>query len=455
MHTHNRRNFVKAAATGAIAAGLYTSLSLGQNASRKKPNVVLLFIDDLGFGDIACFGNPRIPTPHIDSLATRGAKCTMSYITNPPCSPSRCSLMTGMYAQRFGKSGMARGLPIPGDHPTMGEFMCDAGYVTGQVGKWDIGSNNQGPHQRGFMEVARNAPGNQYDREREDGSYVYLTDLDGDYMAEFVDRNAPRSTNSGQAKPFFLYFSPFAVHSNVVNTPQHYRDRIPSGNGTAYEGAVVAVDDAIGKLLAMLRKHDIEDDTLILFTGDNGANRAHGGSSEPYRGGKGKDTQQEGWVHTPTIVTWPNAIPAGVSFDGKMGTIDFYATVAAAAGKALPERCDGKDLVPYLQGKKKGDVHEYIYWHNADPTDEPRRNLYAVRWKDWRMIKHPDGWHLYDLKKDPKETKNQATNNPEVVGNLLKRYNAFVETLPPLKPSADYTGGGQVPKGWGWEIGEG
>ena len=96
----------------------------------------------------------------------------MPYITNPPCSPSRCCLMTGMYAQRFGKSGMARGLPIPDDHPTLAEFMRDAGYVTGQVGKWDIGSNRQGPHQRGFMEVARNAPGAQYDREREDGSYV-------------------------------------------------------------------------------------------------------------------------------------------------------------------------------------------------------------------------------------------------------------------------------------------
>ena len=105
--------------------------------------------------------------------------------------------------------------------------------------------------------------------------------------------------------PFFLYFSPFAIHSNVKNTPQHYRDRIPGGDGTAYEGAVVAVDDAVGKLLEQLKKHGIEENTLILFTGDNGANIDHGGSSEPYRGGKGKHTQMEGWGHTPTIVTWP------------------------------------------------------------------------------------------------------------------------------------------------------
>jgi arylsulfatase A-like enzyme len=447
MHSYNRRDLTITAVTCAIVAGLCPSFSLGQEAIRKKPNVVILFIDDLGFGDLGCFGNERIPTPNIDSLAAQGVRCTMSYITNPPCSPSRCSLMTGMYAQRFGKSGMARGLPIPDDHPTMAEFMRDAGYVTGQVGKWDIGSAGQGPHQRGFMEVARNAPGFQYNREREDGSPVYLTDLDGDYMAEFVDRNAEH--------PFFLYFSPFAVHSKVKDTPQHYRDRVPAGDGTAYEGAVVAVDDAVGKLLAMLKKHNLEKDTLILFTGDNGANIQEGGSSAPYRGGKGPYTQMEGWVHTPTIVSWPGTVPVAVAFDGMMGTFDFYATMAAAAGKPLPERCDGKDLVPYLKGDMQVDVHEYIFWHNADPTDEPRRNLYAVRWKDWRLIKYPDSWRLFDLVKDPKETNDLADELPAVAANMREHYDAFVATLPPLKPSADYRGGGQVPKGWGWEISSG
>jgi arylsulfatase A-like enzyme len=447
MQDSTRRDFVKTAVTGAIAVGLYPSMSLGQEIAKKKPNVVILFIDDLGFGDVGCFGNQRIPTPHIDSLAKEGARCTMSYITNPPCSPSRCSLITGMYAQRFGKSGMARGLPIPEEHPTMGEFMRDAGYVTGQIGKWDIGSNEQGPHRRGFMEVAKSAPGESYNRKREDGSYVYLTDLDGDYMAEFVERNAK--------KPFFLYFSPLAVHSNVKDTPQQYRDRIPGGKGTAYEGAVLAVDDAVGKLLSMLKKHDLEEDTLIFFTGDNGANRGHGGSSEPYRGGKGPDTQQEGWVHTPTIITWPGTIPAGVTYEGMTATIDFYATMAAAIGTALPKLCEGKNLLPYLKGDKQGDAHEYIFWHNADPTDEPRRNLYAVRWKDWRLVKSPDGWHLFDLRKDPKEMKDLAARYPEVVANMRKQYEAFVATLPPVKPSADYTGGGQVPKGWGWFKGNG
>ncbi|MEM7601432.1 MAG: sulfatase-like hydrolase/transferase [Verrucomicrobiota bacterium] len=444
MHTTLRSCAQRVTVLTAVALGVFLAT---QAEEAEKPNIVILFIDDLGFGDIGCFGNERIPTPHIDSLAAQGAKCTMSYITNPPCCPSRCSLITGMYAQRFGKSGMSRGLPIPEDHPTMAEFMREAGYVTGQIGKWDIGAEGQGPHERGFMEVARNAPGNQYDRELEDGTPIYLTDLDGDYMAEFVERNAE--------KPFFLYFSPFAVHSNVKNTPQQYRDRIPGGDGTAYEGAVVAVDDAVGKLLEKLEQHDIEDNTLIFFTGDNGANIDHGGSSGKYRGGKGSYTQMEGWVHTPTIITWPKVIPAGATFDGIMATFDFYATIAAAIEQPLPERNDGKNLVPFLTGEKTGDVHEYLFWHNADPTDAPRRNLYAVRWKDWRYIKYPDGWKLFDLEKDPQELSDVAASFPKVVTRLQKRYDAFVETLPPLKPSANYNGGGQVPKGWGWELGDG
>ena len=280
---------------------------------------------------------------------------------------------------------------------------------------------------------------------------LYDDEKTGTYLTE----KAVDWITKNKENPFFLYFSPFAVHSNVKNTPQHYRDRIPGGNGTAYEGAVLAVDDAVGKLLTMLKKHKLEEDTLIFFTGDNGANRGHGGSSEPYRGGKGPDTQQEGWVHTPTIISWPGTIPAGVTYDGLTATIDFYATMAAAAGLAVPERCDGENLLPYLNGKKSGDAHEFIFWHNADPTDEPRRNLYAVRWKDWRMVKHPDGWHLYDLKKDPKEMKNVASKNAKVVDHMHDHYEEFVATLPPIKPSVDFKGGGQVPKGWGWAIGEG
>ncbi len=442
----------------ALAVSLIAALSSSQASVGRKPNVIILFIDDLGYGDIGCFGNPSIPTPHIDTLAEQGARLTMHYITNPPCSPSRCAVMTGMYAQRFHKFGMARGLPIPADHPTMGEFMRDAGYVTGQVGKWDLGSEGQGPHERGFMEVARWPLGtlrkDSYLCEKPDGSIVYRTDQDGDYMVEFVERN--------KDKPFFLYFSPFAIHGSFDGVPQAYKDRIredvTSDALRDYGGAVVAVDEAIGKLLAVLKKHQLDEHTLIFFTGDNGPGK--GGSSAPYAGGKsgGGGTQKEGWVHTPGIATWPGTIPAGTVYEGLSCTLDYYATAAAVAGVKAPERCDGKDLLPYLTGERKGDAHEFLYWYNADPKDASFHRLSAVRWKDWRIVQNQKtkAWQLFDIRQDPREMNDLAEGHADVVKAMAAKHETFVSTL----PSLDSIPGririwAKPPVGWGWIIGDG
>ncbi len=441
-----RRDFLKAMSATIATIGSLPEPAMSRTRVR-KPNVVILFIDDLGYGDLGSFGCRDIPAPHMDSLAANGIKCTNSYVTNPPCSPSRCCIMTGMYIQRFGKSGMARGLAIPSDHPTMAEFMRDAGYVTGMIGKWDIGSKEQGPLDRGFMEVARRAPSKKpFICLRRDGSEVFRTDLDGDYMAEFVERN--------RDKPFFLYFSPNAIHSPSGDTPAHYQNRSrATGKRKALAGALIAVDDAVGKLLAMLKKHNLEKDTVILLTGDNGPNLGEQGSAEPYRGGKGKGTQLEGWVHTPTIVSWPSGIPSGKTYEGLMCTMDFYATAAAVAGKELPKRCEGKNLLPYLRGEMTGDVHEELFWHNMDPQDAPRRNLRAMRWKQWRLIKYPDGWRLFDLKADPKETRDLAKIHADVTASMRKRYDAWTAELPPPDTSwnsHNNGGGGRMPQGWGW-----
>ena len=441
-----RRDFLKAISAGIATIGLRSAPAMSLTRSR-RPNVVILFIDDLGYGDLGSFGCRDIPTPHMDSLAANGVKCTNSYVTNPPCSPSRCCIMTGMYIQRFGKSGMARGLAIPSDHPTMAEFMRDAGYVTGMIGKWDIGSKEQGPLDRGFMEVARRSPSKKpFICLRRDGSEVFRTDLDGDYMAEFVERN--------KDKPFFLYFSPNAIHSPSGDTPARYQNRSKAtGKRKALAGALVAVDDAVGKLLAMLKKQKLEKDTIIFLTGDNGPNLGEQGSAEPYRGGKGQGTQLEGWVHTPTIISWPAGIPSGKTYEGLMCTMDFYATVAAVAGKELPKRCEGKNLLPYLRGETNGDAHEELYWHNVDPEDAPRRNLRAMRWKQWRLIKYPDGWRLFDLKADPKETRDLAKAHADVTASMQRRYDAWTAELPPPDTSWNDPGsggGGRMPQGWGW-----
>jgi arylsulfatase A-like enzyme len=436
---------------------LCTSLFAGDNMQNQeqpsnRPNVIILFIDDLGYGDVGSFGCPDIPTPHIDALATNGVMCTNSYITNPPCCPSRCSLITGMYAQRFGKSGMGRGIPIPEDQPTMGELMRDNGYVTGMIGKWDIGSNEQGPLQRGFMEVARRPKvrdGKPFLCYTENGAEAFLTDLDGDYMVEFVERHA----TNWKEKPFFLYFSPLAVHSPSRDTPMHYQNRstATSEKRKALAGAIIAVDDAIGKLSVTLKENGLEENTIILFTGDNGANPNEEGSSKPYRGGKnpGK-TIFEGWVHTPAIISWPGHLPKGKTYQGLMCTLDFYATVATVANIPLPEKCDGVNLIPYLKGKKNRDVHKELFWHHVDPTDLPHRNLEAMRWEQWRLVKYKDGWHLFDLKADPKEEQDLSGSYPKIVEKMKKQYDKWTATLPPLIEGKEYKGGGLVPKGYGW-----
>ncbi len=443
----DRRNFLK----GYAAVGLGGIVLSNRNIDVRiegKPNVIIIFIDDLAYGELGAFGCPDIPTPQMDSLAAKGVKCTNSYITNPPCSPSRCCLMTGMYTQRFGKYGMARGLPIPKDHPTMAEFMRDAGYVTGMIGKWDIGSSEQGPLDRGFNQVSRKPPivsGKRYIYIRQDGSEGFLTDLDGEYLVEFTENNSD--------KPFFLYYSPYAIHEPNSESPEHYRERsTATGERRALAGNLIALDDAVGRLLAALRKHDLERNTLILLTGDNGGSPTSNSRPDPYRGGKGAGTIYEGWVHTPTIISWPGHIPNGRTYEGIMCTMDFYATAAAVVARPLPKRCDGKDLLPYLRGEKTGDAHEELYWRNDDPKDAPRRHLKAMRWKQWRLVKYDDGWRLFDLKADPREEQDLAEEHSDVVSDMRKRYDAWVTTLPAVIPWAkgDGDGGGRTPHGYGW-----
>jgi hypothetical protein len=218
---------LKTMAGDAVLPGAF-GRELPLTARKRRPNVIALFIDDLAYGDIGAFGCPDIPTPHIDSLARDGVRCTNGYTICPVCSPSRTALMTGRYPQEFGVNGNTdRGASIPDDHPILAEFMRDAGYFTGMVGRWDIGSERQGPLDRGFMEVGRRSfiraekraspKGPTY--YQQDG--VYWTERQGNEMADFVTRH--------KNEPFFLYFCPLAIHSPVQEAPQKYLDRDGAG----------------------------------------------------------------------------------------------------------------------------------------------------------------------------------------------------------------------------------
>ena len=439
--------------------------------SRSLPNVVLIYIDDLGYGDIGCYGSTDIPTPNIDRLAAEGVRFTASYITNPPCCPSRCSLVMGQYAQRFGKYGMSRGLPIPEDRPTLARLLSDSGYVTGHIGKWDIGTKLQKPLQVGFTEVAKVPPKKKYTRQElarlpknsrdhftgkagkskyfcvnEAGETMWLTDYDGDSMVNFVERH--------KEEPFVLYWSPEAVHSPSIEAPERLMDRTQAtGKRRKLAGAIVSVDDQVGKLVRALKKHGLRKNTLVIFSSDNGANGSEGGSSTPYTGGKGRGTQKEGWVRVPTIFSMPGTLPEGKQYDGLIANFDFYSTIAALSGGPIPEHCDGVDLFPYLKGEKTGDGHEFLFWLNNEPGDAVRRHLIAVRWKDWRLYKHheKDAWQLFDLKSDPREERDLAAKNQDVVEQMAAKHAAWAKTLAPLGKIPKIRGRAPiVPTGHGW-----
>lgn len=422
---------------------------------QKPPNIILLFIDDLGYADTGPFGAKDIPTPNIDRLAKEGVVLTQTYVTNPPCCPSRVSLMMGMYGQKFGKYGMSRGLPIPKDKPTLAEFMRDNGYVTGQVGKWDIGDNAQGPSARGFMEVAELPPTVQGDKVRylvkdEKGKQVWLTDLDGDRLVEFVDRN--------KDKPFFMYWSPKAVHSPHANIPEELASRTTAPKKRReLGGGIVSVDDQVGKMLACLEKNGLRENTLIIFSSDNGANSSEGGSSAPYRGGKGGGTQQIGWTLSPTVISWPGVVPQGKRFAGLSCTLDFYATLAAVAGVDAPKHLDGVNLVPYLRGEKQGNPHEFLFWLNNEPDDAPRRHLVAVRWKQWRLYRQheTDPWQLFDIAKDPGEHKDVAKKFPEVVERMAAEHAEWKKSHAPAPKIVKVEAKSNPPTGHGWVISDG
>ena len=267
-------------------------------------------------------------------------------------------------------------------------------------------------------------------------------------MVEFIDRH--------KAEPFFLYWSPEAVHSSNAEVPERLISRTKAkGKRRKLAGAIVSVDDQVGKLLDVLEMHELRRNTLVIFTSDNGPNLGEGGSAKPYTGGKGQGTQKEGWVRVPTIFSMPGVLPERKTYDGLIANFDFYSTIASAVGGKIPEHCDGVDLIPHLTGEKTGGAHEYLFWLNNQPDDAPRRHLIAARWKDWRLYKKydKDPWQLFDLNADPKESRDVASAHPDVVERMATRHSEWAKTLAPLgKIPKIAAGRPAIPSGHGWAF---
>lgn len=449
---------------------LATLTSATLTAAAERPNIIILYVDDLARGDVGAFGCPDPGTENIDRLAERGVRMDNAFTHNAPCSPSRTALMMGMYTQRFGKFGLSRGVPIPDDKPTLAETLRDAGYMTGMIGheKWDIGRWDQGAMDRGFLESAKQPPRKK--SETGDGNaswYVdmhgdYLTEGEGDYAVDFISRHGKTE------QPFFLYYVPLAVHTPLHEVPQKYLDALYPGHEGRYSprqylrASLHVLDLQIGRIIDKLDEMGIAENTLVFFSSDNGGDPGAQARPDPFRGGKGgqnrANLQWEGNYRMPTIVSWPGTLPAGKTSRMMTSTIDFYSTAAALAKTPLPEHCEGVNLMPLLLGEQEPDADRILFWNTHGSE--------IARWKEWRIVKfgRNGAWRLYNIDADPGETTDLAAEHPEVLETLVARYDAWLaEMAEPAKPVAApaellaHTAQGRHarrPFGYGWMTAE-
>ena len=424
----------------------------------RKPNVVLIVADDLGYADLGCQGQSKdVRTPHIDSIANAGVRFTSGYVSGPVCSPTRAALMTGRYQQRFGFEQNPKGpteenvFGLPLDQVTLPQQLKKAGYATGMFGKWHLGhAKGMLPHERGFDEFfgfAGGAHGYFKNAQPQTGDNAiqrngtpvgeseYLTDAFTREAVSFVERN--------KDKPFFAYVPYNAPHS-PMQAPQKYLSRFPDDGKDpkrrAFLAMLSAVDDGVGQLLAKLREHKLEENTLVVFISDNGGPTLGNGSlNTPLRGRKGETL--EGGVRVPFLMQWKGRLPAGRVDDRVVIQFDLFPTILTLAGAEVPRDrvIDGKDLLPYLAEGNADVIHESIFWRFG-----PRRGTRAGNFKlQWNDDETP---RLYDLAKDVGETTDVTAANPQVAERMLADWRKWdAELMPPRWPGRLEGGPGRGP----------
>ncbi|MBL8175602.1 MAG: sulfatase-like hydrolase/transferase [Bryobacterales bacterium] len=424
-------------------------------AQTRKPNIVLLVADDLGFAEIGVQGCKDIPTPNIDSIAKSGVRFSHGYVTCPVCSPTRAGLLTGRYQQRFGHefnpgpaSQASDDFGLPLNEVTLADRLKSLGYATGMVGKWHLGYRPAYlPTRRGFDEFF-GFPGGAHsyldwkDRGREGNPVMrgaipveettYLTDAFAREAAAFIEKH--------KSRPFFLYMPFNAVHA-PLEVFQKYHDRFASiadSRRRTYAGMMSAMDDAIGRILSKLREHRIEDDTLVFFVADNGGPTLQTTSSNlPLRGYKGQ--VYEGGIHVPFLLQWKRHLPKGVVYEKPVIAIDIHPTAVAVAGGMPGAGLDGVNLIPYLTGQNRRAPHEALFWRFGPQ--------WAVRKGDWKLLASGQGTpELYNLGTDLAEKNDLAASLPDRVKELQAAYDDWNTKNIPAKWRTIRERGGQKKK---------
>ncbi len=393
----------------------------------KKPNIILINCDDLGYGDPGCYGSKINKTPYIDQLASEGTRFTDFYMASSICTPSRGAMLTGCYPKRIDFSEFDGKIVLfPGDgkglnptEKTIASIVKDAGYATKLVGKWHCGDQTEFlPTRYGFDEYYGLPYSNDMGIQKNDnrkGLPPLPLMINEEVLEEQPDQGSITERYLDQSiqfirknknNPFFLYLAHMYVH-----LPHYPLKRFADENPNPYAACVASLDWVTGVLMNELRKQDMEENTLIIFTSDNGSRNDYGPSNGELRGTKA--TSWEGGFRVPCIMRWPGTIPAGIVSDGICTSMDFLPTIAKFTGEKIPDDriIDGVDLSKYITGKGKTTGRDtFIYYF--------KKNIEAVRNGDWKLHikrKSDEVKELYNLRTDVGERINVYESHPEIV----------------------------------------
>lgn len=414
-----------------------------QSADARQPNVIVIVGDDMGYGDISIQGCKDVATPHIDSIAKKGVRCSNGYVSGPYCSPTRAGLLTGRYQTRFGhefnpgpidRNG-ENGLSL--DETTMADRFKKGGYATGMVGKSHLGYDPKfHPMKRGFDEYFGFLSGAHPYIPGKGAEILRGTERieENDYLTDAFGREAVAFIDSHKEKPFFLYLAFNAVHT-PLQAADNYLERFKdvSGNRKIYCAMMSAMDDNVGKVLEKLRDTKLEEDTLIFFISDNGGPAINASNNGPLNGHKA--TTWEGGIRVPWLVQWKGKLPAGSVYEQPVIQLDIQPTALAAAGIEFKDaKFDGVNLLPYLEGKNQQPPHEALFWRFGKQR--------AIRKGDWKLVEaaNSDGQKLFNLKQDIGEKTDLTAKHPEKAKELQAAWEEW------NKDNMPATWGGQVPK---------
>ena len=427
----DRRQFIE----GAVAATALTALPAVSLPQTRRPNVLFILADDLGYGDLSCFGRPDYTTHNLDRLAQQGLRFVNAYSASPVCTPTRCAFVTGRYPGRTSVGlqepllwkkelgDRVNALGLSPDHPSIASLLKKSGYETALIGKWHLGYLPKfGPNHHGFDQFFGILSGAADFFTHKDGygesdlyedlvpveRVGYITDLLTEHAVEFITRR--------RSRPFYLSLHYTAPHwpwegptdKHISPTLKKGYDGFTAGGSLrTYAAMVKSLDDGIGRVLRSLAKAKVDRDTLVIFTSDNGGERFS--YNWPFSGQKG--SLREGGIRVPAIVRWPGVTAAGRSSEQTVITMDWTATILAAA-KTKPDAnypLDGDDLLPVIKGERAA-YERSLFWRF--------RSQEAARIGKWKYLNSGEREYLFDLSVDEKEQADFKDQHPNILGRL-------------------------------------